>query len=86
MTSNANNTAHFKATAGKKTVEHMSTKGNAGGVSMVAVQSTSNKIGKKNDSSSNSLVVIDGVESPVPKIINEVAHGSKPSGGGFGAH
>ena len=53
---------------------------------MVAVQSTSNKIGKKNDSSSNSLVVIDGVESPVPKIINEVAHGSKPSGGGFGAH
>jgi hypothetical protein len=50
---------------------------------MVAVLSTSNKMGKKTDSSSNSLVVIDGVESPIPKIIDGNAHGSKPSGGGF---
>ena len=53
----------------------------------MAVMSTSNGIGKKNDSSSNSLVVIDGVESPIPKIINEAgAHASKPSGGGFALH
>lgn len=43
---------------------------------MVAVLSTSNRMGKRTDSSSNSLVVIDGVESPIPKIINEGnAHG-----------
>jgi len=46
--------------------------------------SSTNRVIKKNDSSSNSLVVIDGVESPIPKIINDAAiNGSKPSGGGF---
>ena len=41
----------------------------------------------KKDDSSNSLVIIDGVESPIPKLLNETAiNGSRPSGAGFGLH
>jgi len=83
LTGPINNTAHFKA-SGKNT-------GNAssaflGGASVIAVMSTSNNKEKGANSSSNSLVVIDAVESPVPKIISEAGlHNPKLNEGAFPA-
>ena len=83
-----NNTAHFKGTSTKNLPERYSsqlTNNNAGQASVIAIMSNSNRMVRKNESSSNSLVVIDGVESPVPKIIQDTGagHASKPSGTGF---
>lgn len=70
---NTNNTATFKAGNGKQ--HHFENENVPAavqmGTSVIAVKSAEHNKEKRSNSSSNSLVVIDGVESPIPKIIND---------------